>query len=607
MTSIDKKALEANEVDVDVSDRNGKMELMEFEDSEAIKSRGQWGSHIEFLLSCIGYAVGLGNVWRFPYLCYSNGGGAFLVPYFIMLICAGLPLFFMEMAFGQFASLGTISAWNISPLFRGVGIGMVIVSGLVGIYYNVIIAWTIYYMIQSCTTGDLPWVGCNNTWNTPDCYPAGQNISGLEGTFTRASDEFWHRYVHEITDGIETAGGLKWDLVGCLFLSWVVIFLCLLKGVKSSGKVVYFTATFPYIILIVLFFRGVTLDGAGDGIEFYIVPDVDILATSKPWKDAAVQIFYSLGVSFGGLMTMSSFNNFNNNCFRDALVVAFTNCGTSVFAGFVIFSVLGFMSKTSGIPIEEVVADGPGLAFIVYPEALALLPGSQIWAFLFFFMLFTLGLDSEFAMMETVISAINDVLPPKQRKWKPLLTFVCCALGFILGLPCVTRGGMYVFQLMDWYSAGFSLMVIAIVFCCVISYLYGTGRFLDEIKVMVGFRPRIYWRACWMIVTPVLLIAIIVFTFVYYTPVTYSGYEYPVWAEVVGWILSCSSFIVIPIYAAIAVYREEGPILSRISMLMKPTENWGPALNVNRLKAGYQPMGDGLDTVSEKVNEGFVA
>ncbi|XP_033102185.1 sodium- and chloride-dependent glycine transporter 1-like [Anneissia japonica] len=593
--------------------KKNKMEEMEIEDSEAVVNRGQWGSHIEFLLSCIGYAVGLGNVWRFPYLCYANGGGAFLIPYLIMLICAGLPLFFMEMAFGQFASLGTISAWSISPLFRGVGIGMIVVSGLVGIYYNVIIAWTIYYMIQSCTTGDLPWVGCNNTWNTPDCYPAGQNISGLEGNYIRASDEYWHHYVHNITSGIDEVGGLKWDLVGCLFASWVVIFLCLLKGVKSSGKVVYFTATFPYIILTVLFFRGVTLDGAGDGIEFYIVPDVDILATSKPWKDAAIQIFYSLGVSFGGLMTMASFNNFNNNCFRDALVVAFTNCGTSVFAGFVIFSVLGFMSKTSGIPIEDVVADGPGLAFIVYPEALSLLPGSQVWAFLFFFMLFTLGLDSEFAMMETVISAIYDILPQERRKFKPLLTFVCCIIGFVLGLPCVTRGGLYVFQLMDWYSAGFSLMVIAIVFCCVISYQYGTNRFLDDIEAMVGFRPRIYWKACWMVVTPVLLVAIIVFTFVYYTPVTYNDYKYPAWAEVVGWILSCTSFVVIPIYAVFAISREEGPILDRIKLLLKPTDDWGPALNVNRIKAGYQPIGAGLESVSEKVNprynvnEGFMA
>ncbi|ELT96748.1 hypothetical protein CAPTEDRAFT_185660 [Capitella teleta] len=131
-------------------------------------ARGNWGGQLEFILTCVGYAVGLGNVWRFPYLCYKNGGGAFLVPYFVVLAIIGLPLFFMELAFGQFASLGPIAIWTVNPLFKGLGYSMVITNTVIGLYYNVIIAWTIYYFFASMTS-ELPWQECGHEWNTALC------------------------------------------------------------------------------------------------------------------------------------------------------------------------------------------------------------------------------------------------------------------------------------------------------------------------------------------------------------------------------------------------------------------------------------------------------
>lgn len=141
--------------------------------SEATKrdqnlKRGNWGNQIEFVLTSVGYAVGLGNVWRFPYLCYRNGGGAFMFPYFIMLIFCGIPLFFMELSFGQFASQGCLGVWRVCPLFKGVGYGMMVVSTYIGIYYNVVICIAFYYFFSSMTHV-LPWAYCNNPWNTPDC------------------------------------------------------------------------------------------------------------------------------------------------------------------------------------------------------------------------------------------------------------------------------------------------------------------------------------------------------------------------------------------------------------------------------------------------------
>ncbi|XP_062570937.1 sodium- and chloride-dependent glycine transporter 1-like, partial [Saccostrea cucullata] len=364
--------------------------------------RGNWSGRLDFFLSCVGYAVGLGNIWRFPYLCYQSGGGAFLIPYVIFLVLCGMPLFFLEISYGQFASLSPITVWRMSPLFKGVGYGMVIISGIVCVYYNIIITWTIYFLYHSFSAL-LPWSTCNNEWNTEKCYIRSKqiNYARINGTIgynasninitdfsldinvtsanltnngsasdasskVTASEEFWQNEVLQITEGIENLGVVRWELLICLAIAWIVVFLCLCKGVKSSGKAMYVTATFPYLVLIILFIRGVTLPGAGAGIYFYLVPEWEKLLTFKVWGDAAVQIFYSVGMAWGGLITMASFNKFNNNCYRDAMIVPLINCGTSVFAGLVIFSVLGFMSYETGVDIDKVVTQGPGLTFVAY-------------------------------------------------------------------------------------------------------------------------------------------------------------------------------------------------------------------------------------------------
>ncbi|XP_069100866.1 sodium- and chloride-dependent glycine transporter 1-like [Argopecten irradians] len=431
MVTADLRLLKEKEKDLEQSSNDSSSNSSRSTASADETSRGNWSGRLDFLLSCIGYAIGLGNIWRFPYLCYKNGGGAFLIPYTIFLVLCGIPLFFMEVIFGQFGSLSPITIWRICPLFKGVGYGMVIISGIVCVYYNIIITWTIYYLYHSLRAV-LPWSMCNNWWNTDQCYirtgpyATTNNTTAINATMTNttsaatanmsvvqmvagnlstvvsnvtkkmtASEEFWERKVLQRTAGIDDMGELRWDLFICLFIAWVVIFLCLCKGVKSSGKVVYFTATFPYLVLLVLLVRGLTLPGAGEGIKFYLIPDFSKLKNFQVWGDAAVQIFYSIGPAWGGLITMASYNKFHNNCYRDAMIVPFVNCGTSLFAGLVIFSVLGFMAHETGVDIKNVVTQGPGLAFVAYPEAMTTLPISPLWAVLFFLMLFTVGLDTQ--------------------------------------------------------------------------------------------------------------------------------------------------------------------------------------------------------------------
>ncbi|XP_038055503.1 sodium- and chloride-dependent glycine transporter 1-like [Patiria miniata] len=561
------------------------------------EARGNWSGKLDFLLSCVSFAVGLGNVWRFPFLCFENGGGAFLIPYILMIFMAGLPLFFLELSFGQFASQGCLSIWAISPIFKGLGFGMLIVCALVTLYYNVIIAYALFYFFASFTS-DVPWRTCGNEWNTDNCtiFDKDNNMT-VNGTYennthaVRPSQEFFNKYVLGMSDGMHIMGPVKWDLALCLLLAWVLVFLSLVKGIKTSGKVVYVTSIFPYFVLLCLLIRGVTLEGAIDGIIYYIKPDLERLKHAKVWQDAAVQIFYSLGTAFGSLHTLASYNKFHNNCYRDAIIVTFINCGTSVFAGFVIFSVIGFMANDAGVSVEKVVASGPGLAFIAYPEAIARMPLSTLWALLFFIMILMLGIGSEFCMFETVITGMVDELEKfntvfRKKKW--LVTLAMAVVMYLLGLTMVTSGGIYLLTIMNAFSAGLSVLIIAMLECFVIAYVYGADRFLDDLNVMLGFRPGFYWKACWKLVSPAFLTFIIIFTFVGYSRMTYNKvYLYPVWAECLGWLMTLASILPIVVYPIYYLLKQEGTFMERLRKSLRPTKEWGPALDSHRKEAGF--------------------
>ncbi|XP_049627781.1 sodium-dependent proline transporter isoform X2 [Suncus etruscus] len=482
-------------------------------DVDFAADRGNWTGKLDFLLSCIGYCVGLGNVWRFPYRAYTNGGGAFLVPYFLMLAICGIPLFFLELSLGQFSSLGPLAVWKFSPLFKGAGAAMLLIVGLVAIYYNMIIAYVLFYLFASLTS-NLPWEHCGNWWNTDLCreHQGSRNGNGslalnLSSTVS-PSEEYWSRYVLHIqgSQGIGSPGTIRWNLCLCLLLAWVIVFLCILKGVKSSGKVVYFTATFPYLILLMLLVRGVTLPGAWKGIQFYLTPQFHHLLSSKVWIEAALQIFYSLGVGFGGLLTFASYNTFHQNIYRDTFIVTLGNAITSILAGFAIFSVLGYMSQELDVPVDQVAKAGPGLAFVVYPQAMTMLPLAPFWSFLFFFMLLTLGLDSQFAFLETIVTAVTDEFPYYLRPKKAVFSGLICVSMYLMGLVLTTDGGMYWLVLLDDYSASFGLMVVVITTCLAVTRVYGIQRFCRDIHMMLGFKPGIYFRACWLFLSPATLL-----------------------------------------------------------------------------------------------------
>lgn len=581
---------------------------------EEDQARGKWGSKVDFILSCVSYAVGIGNVWRFPFLCYQNGGGAFLIPYVLILFLAGLPLFFLEMSFGQFTGTGCLGIWAICPMFKGIGYGMLIICFLVSIYYQVILAYTIFYLFSSLSSV-LPWANCGHSWNTDNCTERATdgnstfNISLLLAP-KPASEEYFNNHVLGISSGVHDIGDVKWKLALCLMAAWVITFLCLIKGIKTSGKVVYVTSTFPYVVLLILLIRGVTLEGAVDGIIFYMKPDLNKLRNAKVWQDAATQIFFSLGIAFGSLHTLSSYNKWKNNCYRDALVVSVINCLTSIFAGFVIFSVLGFMAHEAGVKVADIATSGPGLAFVAYPEAIARMPLSPLWSILFFIMLFMLGLGSQFCQFETVITGLADELEKyskKFRTYKWCITLTMSIICFLLGLPLVSEGGMYLVSLMNDFSGGLSLVFIGMFETIVISWFYGVDRYLDNIESMIGFRPNIFWKACWKFVSPVFLLTVMVFSLVLYEPKTYGeNYTFPGWAEAMGWMMTLVSLVPIVVYAIWFVLKQDASSFrEKLRIAMRPSADFGPRLNHNRKEAGFQPLAS-HDTTNPDEKNTFV-
>ncbi|XP_043791980.1 sodium- and chloride-dependent betaine transporter-like isoform X3 [Apis laboriosa] len=512
--------------------------------------RGSWANPIEFVLSCIGYAVGIGNVWRFPYLVYRNGGGAFIIPFVLMLITMGLPIFFLELAVGQYSGLGPNEAFKrMAPALEGLGYCTLVVILLVMVYYMVIVAWTLFYTFLSFLP-KLSWAYCDNDFNTNHCYSGLQEIQCqtddpetifynkscisashvcrsfdfedgnithcfkagkvelLRNLYTRilSSEEYFNDYVLGIRGATwEHFGGVRWELLGCLTLAWIICFLCLMRGVQSIGKIVYFTALFPYAMLIALLIRGVTLEGALDGSLWFIMPKWSTLQSTSVWADAASQVFYSLGIGCGSLITLSSYSNFNNNCHRDAIFVTFTNLATSIFAGLVIFSIMGFLARQMGVSVEDVIQSGAGLAFIAYPEAVVRMPLPNVWAVLFFVMLFILGIGSQFAGVQAINTAILD-LRPDLRKRESLVVLGICVTCWFLAIPMVFDGGIYLFTLMDWNTASWAILLIGIAEVGVVGWCYGCNKFLRniaEMQMRFNLSLRRYWWLSWVVLAPI--------------------------------------------------------------------------------------------------------
>ncbi|XP_061624235.1 solute carrier family 6 member 4b isoform X3 [Phyllopteryx taeniolatus] len=533
-------------------------------------SRDKWSKKMDFLLSVVGFAVDLGNVWRFPYICYQNGGG--------------------------------------------IGYAICVIALYVSFYYNTIIAWALFYFYSSFST-ILPWTNCDNAWNTDNCtnYFGTDNVTWTNSSRSPA-EEFYTRNVLEIheSSGLANVGGVRWQLTLCLFLIFTIVYFSLWKGVKTSGKVVWVTATLPYIVLFILLIRGATLPGAWRGVVFYLKPNWEKLLETSVWVDAAAQIFFSLGPGFGVLLALSSYNPFTNNCYRDAIVTSLVNCLTSFVSGFVIFTVLGYMAEMRKVRVEDVARDkGPSLLFITYPEAIANMMGSTFFAIIFFVMMITLGLDSTFGGLEAIITAVLDEYPDhfaRRRELFVLCLVVVCFLGslstltnvgffplldrlLILSWRCYIlaqnwngqetnqqttltwdewQGGAYVVKLLEEFGVGCSIIAVGFLEAIAVSWFYGVNRFSNDVQAMLGKAPGLFWKVCWVAISPAFLAYIMVSSLLRAPLLTLFEYKYPDWSISVGYIIGFSSLMWIPIYMVYKMVWTPGSLKQRLAVCLRP-------------------------------------
>ncbi|XP_031631151.1 sodium-dependent nutrient amino acid transporter 1-like [Contarinia nasturtii] len=547
----------------------------------ATKERANWGNDIEFLMSCIAMSVGLGNIWRFPFTALENGGGAFLIPYLIVLLIIGRPLYYMEMLLGQFSSRSSIKVFDLAPALRGVGYAQVISTGIVATYYVTIMAITLHYFFNSFKS-TLPWTICLTEWgdtckpSAPDSTVQRFNESITESRSSSAELYYTKEVLKEyptIQNGIGTPDIY---LTMCLGLTWVIIVSVLIKGVQSSGKASYFLALFPYVILLILLARAVTLPGAFNGILFFIRPQWDKLFDPTVWYAAIVQCFFSLAVCFGNLIMYASFNRFDHNVYRDATIVTTLDTFTSLLAGFTIFGILGHLAhETGATDIGEVVKGGAGLAFISYPDAIArfrVVP--QVFSVLFFFMLFVLGIGSNIAMCSCITTAILDQFP----KWKPSIVVLAVAFfGFLIGLLYITPGGQFILNLVDFFGASFIVFILAIAEMVAVCWIYGVDRLCRDAEFMINRNPGRYWRTCWGILTPLIMIVILIYTLISYKPLKYKDQLYPPTAYAIGWTISAIGLMQLPLWAVYTVIKQNGDTWSeKIRNSFHPNSKWGP-------------------------------
>jgi len=578
----------------------------DFDDTDS-EDRMQWGSPLQFFCTILGFCVGLGNIWRFPYLCQKNGGGAFIIPFMVMLFLVGTPLLLLELALGQRFRVGAAAAWpKIHPALSGIGYGSSVVATLVGCYYNAIIAWCLFYLWSSFTT-ELPWAKC------PHDYITGKNMTECE--MSSETQYFWFRTTLDSSDSLDNFDSINWKILATLTIAWVGIYLILMKGIASSGKVVYFTAMFPYFVLTIFFFRGITLTGATVGLMHMFTPKLEKLLEPTVWLEAANQVFYSFGLAFGSIISFGSYNNPQKNCVKDVLMISVANLLTAVYGCAVIFSILGFKAvhmytncmqrdililepefpEFTGrlihdIPEEEYMlavtksskmaelrncsladelnsaAGGTGLAFIVMAEVFVQIPAAPVWSILFFLMLLSLGVGSQIGILEGVISMLFDHPKLKYVK-KPILVGVVVVGSYMVGLLFVTGSGEYWLTLFDTFGAT-GLTIIALVEIICVMYVYGHKRFSDDIETMTGYRPGLYWQIMWRFVSPSVM-TIIVTSSVYSMFKKYPTYTawnkekasteelaYPGWSLAIAALLSVASLI--PILIGLCVWGRRG-------------------------------------------------
>ena len=484
-----------------------------------MEQRSKWGTNLGFLLAAIGSAVGLGNIWRFPYVAYKNGGGAFLIPYFVALFTAGIPILMLEFALGHHKEASAPKAFrHIDPKWEWLGwwAVMFVMFGI-QLYYTVIIGWCANYMRFSLT----------EAWGTdPDAFFT---------TFLGKGDPSGIWDINSFQGPIVAGVALIW------LINWLIHYGGIQKGIERAVKIMM-PVLFLVTILIVVW--AMFLKGARLGIRHYVTPDFSKITDLEVWIAAYGQIFFSLSLGFGIMIAYSSYLSRDANIFKNSLIVGFTNSSYEVFAGFGVFSILGYMATTQGKEIGEVIRDPMGIAFVAYPQAISLLPYGRLFGFLFFFLLAIAGISSSISIIEAFTSAVQDKFSLGRKR----IVTVICGIGFVGSLLFTTNVGFFWVDIVDHFLNQYGLITVGIVEALVVGWLYKTHLLKAHIVANLGLsgaRHKLFnyvvlqlWMYCIRFVTPVALGIAIIHSLIGEFAKPYS--DYPISGVLilgVGWLL----------------------------------------------------------------------
>lgn len=458
-----------------------------------MSKRETWGSRTGFILAAVGSAIGLGNIWRFPYMVYDNGGGAFLLPYFAAMLLAGIPFMILEFGLGhRFRGSAPKIFASISKRAEWLGWWQVCVAFVIACYYVVVIAWTIDYFLFSFT----------QAW-TAD--PKGFFFGEFLG----------------LTDSPTHLGGVQWPILGAAVFAWLVAYAAVFTGIRGgierANKVFM-----PLLFILVLIFiaRGVMLDGAAEGLTWLFRPDFSAILNGKVWADAFGQIFFSLSVGFAIMLSYSSYLPEDSDVSNNACMTVFINCGFSLLAGIMIFSVLGYMAAQQGVAVKEVVSSGVGLAFITLPTAINLMPMPVFFGVLFFLALMFAGLTSMISITEAVVSAVIDKLGLGRKMAATLV----CGVGFLGSVAFTTGGGLLLLDIVDHFVNNFGVLLGGFLEILFIAWFCDLESLRGSINAVSDFRVNQLWNICLRFVTPLMLGAILISNFIEDFGTNYGGY-----------------------------------------------------------------------------------
>ena len=473
--------------------------------------RSLWGSRIGFLFAAIGSAVGLGNIWRFSYMAYENGGGAFLIPYFVALIVAGIPIMIVEYSLGhKYQGASPLAFSKVNKKMEWAGWWMPIFATLgIMLFYAVIIGWCINYFFYSF----------NLSWGT-------NTGEFFKHTFLMVDKDQSTQYVLQ---------SVNWKILGTTFAVWGICWgICYKEVNHGIEKACLIFMPLLLLLTIALVVWSVTLDGAAEGIRHYITPNwekinvfknwgsPENIAAWKVWTSAFGQIFFTLSLGFGIMITYASYLPKKTNLAGNAMFVCIANCAYSIFAGFAVFGVLGFMAHSQNIEISKIATDGVGLAFVVYPQAINQLPvAREMFGALFFLTLIVAGLSSGISLIEALACSIKDKFNVNRGK---LVTAICIC-GFLGSVIFTTNIGLFVLDIVDHFINNYGLLVGGLLECILVGWMLKTKAMRQHVNNSGGIvRLSAIWDWLIKIVTPGILLLIIIMAITGDLSNAYGGY-----------------------------------------------------------------------------------